>query len=38
MELLFQRQKGYGSALIEGIEKLKLNTFVYLMQMAHLIL
>ena len=37
-KILKQSKKGYGNALIEGINKQKQNIFVYLMQMVHLIL
>ena len=32
-EILYQINKGYGDAIIHGINNTKLNTFVFLMQM-----
>ena len=37
-QIIYQKNKGYGDALIEGIKKQKLSIFVFLMLMDHLIL
>ena len=33
-KIIFQKNKGYGDALITGIKKIKLNIFVFLMPMV----
>ena len=37
-KIIFQKNKGYGGALIEGIKSVKTKFFAYLMLMVHLIL
>ena len=36
-EILYQKNKGYGDALIQGINYVKTKFFAFLMQMVHLI-